>query len=53
MSVTTLEEDVFGEALTPVERVLAGVPVVLGALGHLLLGTVAVLLLYGLLTTAL
>jgi len=52
MRVTTLEEDFFGEALTPAERLLAGIPLVLGAVGHVLLGTVAVLLLYVLVTAA-
>ncbi|NHX35003.1 MULTISPECIES: hypothetical protein [Halolamina] len=50
MALTTLEEEFFGEPLTPVERVLAGIPAVLGAVGHLLLASTAVLLLYVLVT---
>jgi hypothetical protein len=50
MTVAELEEDFFGEPLTPVERVLAGIPAVVGAVGHVLLGATAVLLLYVLLT---
>ncbi len=49
MAIKTVESEFFGEALTPAERLVAGITVALGVAGHLLLGTVAVLLLYVLL----
>lgn len=53
MSIAAFERDVFGEPLTPATRFVAGVTFGLGAVGHVLLGSVAALFLYVLLTTAL
>lgn len=50
MALKTLEAEFFGAPLTPAERVLAGIPAVIGVVGHLLLASTAVLLLYVLVT---
>jgi len=50
MTIATLEEDVFGDALTPLERIAAGIPAVLAAAGHVLLVAVAALLVFVLVT---
>lgn len=50
MTPSTLEADFFGEPLTPTERLLAGIEVALGVVGHVLLASTAVLLLYVLVT---
>lgn len=52
MKIATLERDVFGEPLTPATRFVVGVTTVLAIVGHILLGSVAVLLLYVLVTAA-
>lgn len=51
MEIAAFERDVFGEPLTPATRFVAGVTFVLAVVGHLLLGSVAVLFLYVLVTT--
>jgi len=50
MSIATLEEDVFGEPLTPFERLAAGIPAALAAAGHVLLVAAAALLVFVLVT---
>jgi hypothetical protein len=49
MAITTAERELFGEPLTPVERATSGLIAAVGAVGHLLLVAVVLLLLYGLL----
>ncbi len=49
MSVTTFERQTFGEPLTAVERLIGGVVVAAGAIGHIALGLTAAVFLYALL----
>lgn len=44
MSIADLERDVFGQALQPIDRVVAGLVVVAGGIGHAALGAAALLL---------
>ncbi|GAB7014024.1 hypothetical protein [Halolamina salina] len=52
MSIATLEEDVFGDALTPLERIAAGIPAALAAAGHVLLFVATALFVFVLATGA-
>ncbi|WP_198951546.1 MULTISPECIES: hypothetical protein [Halorubrum] len=53
MSVSTVERDIFGDSLAPIERLVCGLIVAVGAIGHAALGAAAVLLFYAVVTTAL
>lgn len=46
MSIATLEEEAFGKQLTVVERAMCGIVAAAGAVGHIILGTAAVVFLY-------
>lgn len=41
MTIETLEQEVFGAPLTPMERAIGGVIAVFGAVGHIVLGVAA------------
>lgn len=49
MAAADIERNVFGQALEPVERAVAGLLVAVGALGHAALGAAAAMLFYVLL----
>lgn len=42
MTIETIEQEVFGAPLTPMERAIGGIITVLGAVGHIVLGVAAV-----------
>lgn len=52
MTLEQTEREIFGQALKPLDRLVAGVIVGVGALGHVLLGVTALTLLYALVVVA-
>lgn len=49
MTIDQTERELFGQPLKPLDRLVAGVIVIVGALGHLLLGFTALVLVYAVL----